>query len=139
MLRFITLQKKNSPVSSKTIPHIDKLWLYDNNLNEIIPQIRETHIDYIIDLHHNLRTQRIKNSLRILSFTFNKLNYAKWLMVNFKINRLPDIHIVDRYLETVSVFNVKNDRKGLDYFPGEDKSAFSVLKQAVCPHVLYPW
>ncbi len=100
-------------------PYIDKLWLYDNNLNEIIPRIRNTPIDYIIDLHNNLRTRRIKNRLRIISFTVNKLNYAKWLMVNFKINRLPAIHIVDRYLETVSVFDVKNDGRGLDYFPAK--------------------
>jgi len=37
-------------------------------------------------------------------------------MVNFKWNRLPDVHIVDRYLETVSSLGVKNDGKGLDYF-----------------------
>ncbi len=98
-------------------PYIDKVWTFDNNLGELLQSIRETHIDYIIDLHHNLRTQRIKNRLRILSFSFNKLNYAKWLMVNFKVNKLPDVHIVDRYLDTVALFGVKNDGQGLDYFP----------------------
>jgi ADP-heptose:LPS heptosyltransferase len=46
----------------------------------------------------------------------------KWLMVNFRINRLPDTHIVDRYLDTVRLFDVKNDDKGLDYFipPGDE-------------------
>jgi len=99
-------------------PYIDKLWLLDKNFDELLSQIRKTHIDYIIDLHHNLRTQRLKNKLSILSFSFNKLNYAKWMMVNFKKNRLPDVHIVDRYLDTLSSFDVENDGKGLDFFPG---------------------
>jgi ADP-heptose:LPS heptosyltransferase len=38
------------------------------------------------------------------------------LLVNFKINRLPEKHIVDRYLETLSVFDVENDGEGLDFF-----------------------
>jgi len=37
-------------------------------------------------------------------------------MVNFKINKLPDKHIVDRYFEAVSKFDVELDDKGLDYF-----------------------
>jgi ADP-heptose:LPS heptosyltransferase len=37
-------------------------------------------------------------------------------MVNRKINRLPNVHIVDRYLATTRVFDVTNDEKGLDYF-----------------------
>ncbi len=37
-------------------------------------------------------------------------------MVNFKMNVLPPVHIVDRYLQTVEFLGVKNDSKGLDYF-----------------------
>ena len=37
-------------------------------------------------------------------------------MVNLKINKLPSIHIVDRYLATVKSLNIKNDSLGLDYF-----------------------
>jgi len=103
-------------------PHIDRLWLYKNNMRELILQLQNEKFDYIIDLHHNIRTQRIKNKLRTISFSFNKLNYLKWLLVNLKINKLPDIHIVDRYLNTLKVFDVKNDNKGLDYFIQKEKS-----------------
>ena len=37
-------------------------------------------------------------------------------MVNFKINRLPPVHIVDRYMESVESLNVVNDGQGLDFF-----------------------
>jgi len=73
-------------------------------------------------LHRNIRTARLKNRLKIISFSFNKLNWEKWLLVNFKKNKLPDIHIVDRYLETLKIFDIVNDNKGLDYFiPPEDE------------------
>ena len=108
-----------SPVLEEN-PYIDKLWLLKNDLKSILKELEKEEFDYIIDLHHNLRSLRVKNKLRKLSFSFNKLNFQKWLLVNFKINKLPAIHIVDRYMNTVKVFNVINDQQGLDYFlPGQ--------------------
>ena len=37
-------------------------------------------------------------------------------MVNLKINKLPKVHIVERYLDTVKPLGIINDEKGLDYF-----------------------
>ncbi len=102
-------------------PYIDHLWLYKNNMTEILAGLQQEEFDYIIDLHHNIRTYRIKSKLRKISFSFDKLNYRKWLLVNLKINKLPAVHIVDRYLDTLKVFDVKNDQKGLDYFLREEK------------------
>jgi ADP-heptose:LPS heptosyltransferase len=100
----------------KQNPYVDKVLTLKDNLNDTIKEIKEQNYTYIIDLHHNLRTSVIKRKTRLISFSFDKLNFKKWLLVNFKINRMPDIHIVDRYLATVNVFDVKNDGKGLDYF-----------------------
>jgi ADP-heptose:LPS heptosyltransferase len=50
------------------------------------------------------------------------------MMVNFKINLLPNIHIADRYLDTVKTFGVTNDGCGLDYFiSGSDERAVQQL------------
>lgn len=97
-------------------PYIDKLHVLQDSLNQTLEVLKNEEFDYIIDLHHNLRTLIVKNKLKVLSFSFNKLNWQKWLMVRFKINRLPDKHIVDRYFETTQLFDVTNDGKGLDYF-----------------------
>jgi len=103
-------------------PYVDKVLTLKENLKDTIEEIKEQDYNYIIDLHHNLRTSIIKRKTRLISFSFDKLNFKKWLFVNFKINRMPDVHIVDRYLATVSVFDVKNDGKGLDFFiPEKDK------------------
>ncbi|MCX7861718.1 MAG: glycosyltransferase family 9 protein [Bacteroidales bacterium] len=95
-------------------PHIDKVLILQPKLSDTIKEIKAETYDYIIDLHHNLRTCIIKNRTQILAFSFPKLNWQKWLMVNFKINRLPNVHIVDRYFETVKLFDVQNDGKGLE-------------------------
>ena len=43
-------------------------------------------------------------------------------MVNLKVNKLPNIHIVDRYMEAAKSLGVKPDTLGLDYFiPEKDQ------------------
>lgn len=100
----------------KANPHIDKVHELNGSLRELIKKLKQENFDYIIDLHRNIRTQLVKNSLHRMSFSFHKLNVKKWLLVNFKRNTLPDKHIVDRYMETLRIFSVTNDGKGLDYF-----------------------
>jgi len=98
-------------------PYIDKIHLlHNNNMKQLLNELKNEDFHYIIDLHKNFRSLRLKNYLNILSFDFNKLNFKKWLLVNFKINKLPNVHIVDRYLKSVEIFDVYNDYKGLDYF-----------------------
>ncbi|MFW5656042.1 MAG: glycosyltransferase family 9 protein [Bacteroidota bacterium] len=103
-------------------PYVDKVITLDDGLKSLIRVLKDQPYDYIIDLHHNIRTTIIKNRLKRMSFTFNKINLPKWLMVNFKLNRLPDMHIVDRYMNTLRLFDVENDTQGLDYFipPSEE-------------------
>lgn len=97
-------------------PYVDKLWLLDGSENTVLKQLKEENFDYIIDLHNNVRTLKIKLTLGKPVYSFDKLNVQKFLLTNFKINRLPDIHIVDRYLDTVKKFGIQNDNEGLDYF-----------------------
>lgn len=101
-------------------PYIDKKYFLEDDLSALISQLKKEKYDYIIDLHHNQRTFLIKKQLGAKSFSFNKLNFEKWLLVNFKINSLPDVNIVDRYMKTVESFGVKNDGLGLDYFISPD-------------------
>ncbi len=113
-VHFLTKKKHAGLVANN--PYIDTVHLYQDNINDLIKQLEEEDFDYIIDLHQNIRSNRIKRSLKSPSFAFRKLNWEKWMLVNLKIRRLPDQHIVDRYLQSVSVFNIKDDGQGLDYF-----------------------
>ena len=109
-------------------PYLSKVHTIENKVSEVIEELRAEEFDYIVDLHNNLRSAQVKKGLKRMTFIVNKINWQKWLMVNFKINRLPEKHIVDRYMETVSAFEIENDHKGLDYFIAEeDEVELSVL------------
>ncbi len=109
-------------------PYIDKVHLLEEDFGALIQKLRAERYDAVIDLHHNMRSARVKWNLKTRSSSFNKLNIEKWLMVKFKINKLPDSHIVDRYLEAVAGYGVVNDFEGLDYFiPAKDEVDLSDL------------
>ena len=97
-------------------PYIDKIHELNDSLSSLILELKNEKYDVIIDLHNNLRTRIVKTKLGVKSYSFKKLNWQKWLLTTFKINRLPNIHIVDRYMETVRDLNVNEDNLGLDYF-----------------------
>jgi len=114
-VHYLTKNNFKGIIESNT--YIDKIHLLNDNNENLIKSLKQENFDYIIDLHHNLRTLKIKRALqKVPSFSFNKLNIKKWLLTALKINVLPHIHITDRYLETVKSFGVTNDGKGLDYF-----------------------
>ncbi|PWH85232.1 glycosyltransferase family 9 protein [Brumimicrobium oceani] len=127
------LTKKQFSDLYATSPHVDFVheWGEENHL--VLADLKVADFDYVIDLHKNLRTSKIKSALRKESFSFPKLNVQKWLYVNFKWNLMPGIHIVDRYFEAVKPLGVKNDEKGIDFrikidfisfskrFPGQEK------------------
>lgn len=120
-VHFLTKESFRGLVSNN--PYVDKVQVLGTSWELMMHQLAYEEYDYIIDLHHNLRTLRIKRALPTArAFSFNKLNIEKWLFTAFKINRLPQVHIVDRYLDTLKSFGVVNDGKGLDYFlPEKDK------------------
>ena len=110
------LTKENFKSVLDCNPYIDVLHTIKSDISEAIPSLKKENFDYVIDLHRNLRTLKLKLKLGVKSFSYNKLNWEKFLITTFKINKLPNQHIVNRYFETVEKFGVTNDTKGLDYF-----------------------
>ena len=102
-------------------PYIDHFHFLQDNLDEMIVELKKEKFDYVIDLHHNLRTLRVKKALKTQSYSFPKLNIQKWLLTALKVNIMPDKSIVDRYMETVRPLGVKDDCRGLDYFLDDKK------------------
>lgn len=103
-------------------PYLNKIHTFEKEPQEILDQLKSEQFDHIIDLHKNIRTKRLISELKRPSSHFPKLNVKKWVLVNFKMNRMPDIHIVDRYFKAGEVLNLINDHEGLDYFiPKEDQ------------------
>ncbi len=113
-LHYLTKKSYQSILAPN--PYLDTIHVLEDAFSDLITRLRAEKYDYLIDLHNNLRTWRIKQALRVKSYSFDKLNWQKWLLVNLKINRLPPVHIVDRYMATTAALEVRNDGQGLDYF-----------------------
>jgi ADP-heptose:LPS heptosyltransferase len=104
-------------------PYVDKLHTLSHSWELMLHELTLENYDHIIDLHHNLRSLRVKQALDRRAHSFYKLNVQKFIYVNLKLNVMPKVHIVDRYLDTVKSFGVTNDGEGLDYFiPEKDKT-----------------
>lgn len=106
--RFLPLLAEN--------PYVDVFHTIENDVSEVFDELKKQQFHYVIDLHNNLRSLRVKRALKVLSFSFEKLNLQKWFYVNTKINVMPNVHIVERYMHAVEALGIKNDEQGLDYF-----------------------
>jgi ADP-heptose:LPS heptosyltransferase len=111
-------------------PYIDKIHVLENDLNDLINRLKAEKFDFVVDLHKNLRSMRIRMALKAPGKGFPKLNVQKWLLTKFRIDLMPDIHIVDRYFNAATRLGVKNDLKGLDYFiPKNDEFDLNSLPE----------
>ena len=109
-------------------PYITRIHTIEKDVKEVTNELKKENFDFIIDLHSNIRSMQTKTALGKPSSSFKKLNFKKWILVNFKINKMPAMHIVDRYLQTTQTLGIKNDNKGLDYFiPEKDEVNMSSL------------
>jgi ADP-heptose:LPS heptosyltransferase len=125
------LTKKRNADLLQANPYIDKIQMLGDSLPQVINELKLEKYDYIIDLHNNLRSFRVKLGLRVKSYSFDKLNIRKLLLTRLKMHIMPDGHIVDRNLETLKNFNITNDGKGLEHFiPEEDEFPISDLPES---------
>ncbi|WP_207532811.1 glycosyltransferase family 9 protein [Desertivirga arenae] len=131
------LSKPNFKAVLSSNPYIDKIHLLQKPLAKTVEELKAEKFDYVIDLHNNLRTSLLKFKLGVRSSAFNKLNIEKWLLVNFKINKMPNKHIVDRYLEAAAPLGVTNDGKGLDYFLEKERNVQELLPASHLNYVAF--
>jgi len=104
-------------------PYVDALHCIDKEIGpELIEKLKAEQFDFLVDLHGNWRSLRIKKALGLPSKTFAKLNLQKWLLIHLGIDLMPRQHVADRYLDTLTHIGVSNDHKGLDYFMAPETS-----------------
>jgi len=97
-------------------PYLDRIHVLDDDQRALHKILQAEKYDLVIDLHKNMRSRRILSALSTAAVTYDKLRWEKWLWINFKINRMPDKHLVDRYFDALAPLGLKNDQHGLDYF-----------------------
>ena len=99
---------------------VTKQHLFDKDPREILDDLKAESFDFVVDLQKNLRSRRLIRLWGVESATFPKLNVKKWVLVNFKMDFMPDVHIVDRYFEAVKTLAHKKDGSGLDMCIGQE-------------------
>lgn len=109
-------------------PYLSEIHALEDDYQEFTKRIADQKFDYIIDLHNNLRTLRLRFKVCGKWSSFNKLNVRKWLYTRFKIQCMPQVHVVDRYFEACAHLGVNYDGKGLDYFIPESASLPEALE-----------
>mgnify|MGYP001170120031 FL=1 len=102
----------------KLNPHLSKVYHYNRTEKDnfsILAEIKKTNYDLIIDLQNNLRSKKVFSDNNPQILRFSKNSWKKFLLVNFKINKLQDEpQIPDRYANTIPNFRL--DDKGLELF-----------------------
>jgi len=109
---FIELVKNN--------PNLTDILVYSKQTFEkqiLINTLISNKYEIVIDLQNNIRSKEITKPLHSQTFRFKKNDVKKFILVNFKINRLknaPPIPV--RYAEAAGI---NLDDEGLDLFTGE--------------------
>ena len=120
VIHYLTKEKFKQVLEQN--PYIDHIYTIKKDVDEVLLDLIGEKYDFIVDLHNNIRTWRVKMALHSPSKAFNKINLQKWIRVNLKINILPAVHIVDRYLDSAKPLGIINDGQGLDFFLDPEKS-----------------
>ena len=116
-IHFLT--KLSYKIVTAANPYIDKFYYYDDNMNELLVELAKEKYDYVIDLHNNFRSNKIKKKLNAETYTIDKLTLEKFLLTNLNIDVMPNRHITQRSLDAVLSLGVEDDGGGLDYFIAE--------------------
>ena len=130
-VHYITKSKFKSLLDKN--PDIAKIYTIEKNIDEVLGELKAEAYDYIIDLHNSTRSVLLKWKLHRRSYTVNKKNIAKWLMVNLKKRYVVE-HIVERYLATLKPLGGKNDGLGLDFYyeaPQDLLSSFGIDREYI--------
>ncbi len=129
-LHFIT--KEQFLPLLKDNPYLRKIHTFSKEPEVCYNQLLQEKFNLVIDLHHNLRSWKVKRKLKVPAHSFRKLNFQKFAAVFFKQRQvLPSLHIVERYFETVRFLNVKEDGNGLELFINpNDEVRFEDLTKA---------
>lgn len=110
------LTKPNFETLLTACEFTDKTHFLSKDLKEMVRLLKQEQFDIVIDLHNNLRTHLLTFQLGVKCYRFPKLNFQKWFLTQFKINCLPEKHVVDRYFETVATLGVINDGKNNQFY-----------------------
>lgn len=123
-------------------PQIHRVHLLKDSMQEVLQELKGESFDFILDLHRNLRTWRIKRYLGVPAQSFDKKNREKYLLTRFKRRGVHIGHIVPRYGQTLASLGVTLDEGGLELFLGPDSEqqvGHILSEEGFASHIATAW
>ena len=115
IIHFLTKFENISTIENNIF--IDKIYVINKSIFEIVNDLKNEKYELIVDLHNNIRSNILRIILNTKTLKIRKNNLYKFLYINFGINFLKNQHVVDRNLNTISsLINYERDNNGLDFF-----------------------
>jgi lipopolysaccharide heptosyltransferase II len=115
--------KKQYAELVKFNPHLSIVHEYDeatglDGLHQLGEELRAEQYGLVVDIHNNLRTKYLRRRCEGAEIVqVSKQGLERWILVHLKKNIYKDnVPVAERYLSTVSRFDVVNDGKGLEIF-----------------------
>lgn len=87
-------------------PDLTRVHVLGEDFGACVAALRAEGFTYLLDLHHNLRSLRLKLALGIPSAALRKYNRQKYWLVRTKRLRQPIPHIVTRYEDTLRFLGI---------------------------------
>ncbi|MCS7085208.1 MAG: glycosyltransferase family 9 protein [Bacteroidia bacterium] len=96
-------------------PRLDRIYVLRPGVEA---ELRKERYDWTLDLQKNALSTWLTHRLGSRRATFDKQNFKKWRMVQWKTReRVP--HVVERYGLALQALGLRLDDGGLEYYPGE--------------------
>lgn len=104
-------------------PYLDHVHRYEKgSFRKLLRDLKQQKFDIVVNLRTDWTSRLLCFLLFTKTYTYNSTRWKQWLMVNLKINQLPNLHHVDKMILALKTLGVKGDELGLDYFiPEKDK------------------
>jgi len=116
------LFSESSAFAADENPYIDKIISIQRSVWKTRNQLKTEKYDLVINLRSDARSKIITILIRTKTYSLKSMGWHHWLIVRLKINRLLNVHLVDRLMSVVKPLGVKADELGLDFFiPEKDK------------------
>ena len=112
-------------------PYVDNIHFSNSSIWKDYHRIKSEKFDIVVNLSEDRKSKYLAFLLNGKTYALNSIRLKQWLMINLKIDQLPNDHLVDRMFEGLSGLQIKPDELGLDYFiPDKDKVAKEWLPKA---------
>ena len=148
LVRVVRARFPSSHIDFLVRKEYAELVRYNKNLNRIVEfdaktgfsglrtlknQLRAEHYDLVLDIHNSLRSRYLRMLIGVKNIVVvNKHIFARTMLVKFKKNYYRGlVSIVDRYIETMNTFGVRNDHAGLELLIPDEVRARVMKRMAV--------